>query len=89
MIYTVVSVRDRAANAFGRPAFVTAAGAGIRSFQDELNRAGADNVMNQHPDDFDLFELGVFNDETGKFVLFDEPKQIAVGKQLVVPRERS
>lgn len=84
MNYTVVSVRDRAADAFGRPAFVAAEGAAIRSFQDELNRKAADNVMYEHPDDFDLFVLGSFDDSNGRFLLFDMPKQLAVGKQLAV-----
>lgn len=84
MIYTVVSVRDRAANAFGRPAYVASEGAGIRSFMDEINREAPDNVMHQHADDFDLFCLGTWNDETGFLQQYDVPKQIAVGKQLKV-----
>lgn len=82
MIYTVVSVRDRAANAFGRPVFVAAAGLAVRSFMDECNRNAADNEMFKHPGDFELFELGVFNDETGRFVLFDDPKQLAIGQKM-------
>jgi hypothetical protein len=77
----VCSIKDRAADAFGRPFYVPAVGVAIRSFQDEVNRASEDSQINQHPDDFDLFELGVFNDDNGMFELFDSPKLLMLGKQ--------
>lgn len=84
MNFIVLSVRDRAVEAFGRPIFVPAVGAGIRSFQDEINRVAEDNLMNRHPDDYDLYELGRFDDSSGRFHLLEEPRQIAIGKQLLV-----
>lgn len=80
---TVMAVFDRAVGAFGRPIFVPAPGAGIRSFQDEVNRVADDNLMNRHPDDYELFELGQFEESTGLFTLLDRPRQVALGKQLV------
>lgn len=82
MIRQIVSIYDRAADAFGPPAFVPALGQAIRNFQDEINRAAPDNSMHNHPDDFDLFHLGTYDDSTGKFHNLEEPKQIAIGKQL-------
>lgn len=82
MIYKIVSILDRAADAYGRPIFVLAIGQAIRSFQDELNRVAEDNTMNKHPDDYDMYELGIFDDNTGAFTSLEEPKQIAIGKQL-------
>lgn len=78
----VISVYDRAADAFARPAFVPAVGQAIRMFQDEINRNAADNPMYAHSDDFDLFQLGEWDDSTGKFDNLAEPKQLAIGKQL-------
>jgi len=78
----VIAIYDRAADAFGRPFFVAALGQGIRSFQDEVNRAAQDNPMYNHPDDFDLFHLGTWDDHDGKFFNLPEPKQLAIGKQL-------
>lgn len=77
----VCSIKDRAADAFGRPFYVPAVGVAIRSFQDEVNRAADDSQIYQHPDDFDLFELGTFNDDSGLFELFDTPKLLMLGKQ--------
>lgn len=82
MIYQVLAVLDRAADAYGRPIFVLSIGQGIRSFQTEINRAAEDNTMHQHPDDFDLWHLGTYNDNTGIFENLHEPKQLAIGKQI-------
>ena len=77
----VCTIKDRAADAYGRPFYVPAVGVAIRSFQDEVNRPSDDSQIYQHPEDFDLFELGEFNDDTGIFQLFDSPKLLMLGKQ--------
>lgn len=83
----VLSVRDRAANCFGQPFYVASVGGAIRSFGDEVNRVARQgepvNPLNVHPEDFDLFELGLFDDSVGKFLMVDEPRQIAIGKDFV------
>lgn len=80
----VMAVRDRAMDAFMRPMFVPAVGAGVRAFSDEVNRKAADNSMNVHPEDFDLYHLGEFDEQTGAFELFSAPKMVAVGKNVYV-----
>ena len=85
MKLNICSVKDRAADAFGRPMFVPSTGVAIRSFSDELNRSDADNQLYNHPDDFDLYEFGVFDDSTGLFDLYDQPKLLSLGKQVKIP----
>lgn len=80
--FLIVAVRDRAANVFGRPAFTTTRGVAIRSFAEEINRPDQNNQFAKTPEDFDLYELGTWNDETGEFES-KRPEQIAVGKDLV------
>jgi len=84
MKLTLCTVKDRAADAYGRPMFVPSTGVAIRSFSDEINRADADNQLYNHPDDFDLYELGEFDDNTGKFVIHEEPKLLSLGKQVQI-----
>lgn len=84
MINVICSVKDRAADAFGRPLFVPSVGLAIRSFTDEVNRKADDNQMYAHADDFDLFELGTFDDSTGVIECHPQPKQLALGKQVKV-----
>jgi len=82
MILQLVCVHDRAADAFTRPVFVPAIGQAIRSFQDEINRNAPENEMFRHPEDFDLYHVGSFDDNTGILQRLDEPKQLAIGKHL-------
>lgn len=81
MIYTIVSVRDGASGAFGRPFFVHARAQAVRSFTDEVNRPAPDNEMNRHPEDFDLFFIGTFDDSSG--ALTNNPELLLRGKDAV------
>lgn len=84
MKLTLCTVKDRAADAFGRPMFVRSIGEAIRSFSDEINRKADDNQLFNHSDDFDLFELGEFDDNTGLMTLHDQPKLVSLGKQVKI-----
>jgi len=84
MIMTVVSILDTAAGAYGRPAFVASQGVAVRQFQDEVNRASDDDQLYKHYDDFQLFELGTFDDNTAKFDLNESPKLICRAKDVVI-----
>lgn len=84
MKLVLCTVKDRAADAYGRPMFVPSVGVAIRSFTDEVNRNDPENNLYNHPDDFDLYDLGVFDDNTGVFSLHDTPKQLAIGKQVKI-----
>lgn len=79
MMMVVLAVRDKATEAFGRPMFVLARGQGVRSFSDEVNRKAPDNSLNQHPEDYSLWELGSYDDSSAKFTLLPEPRKIADG----------
>lgn len=65
--HIVVSVRDRAADTFGPPYVVPHAGVAVRSFTNEVNRADEKNPLYMNPEDFELWELGSFEDSTGRF----------------------
>lgn len=87
MVYEVVAVRDRALACYGRPFCVVSLGSAIRSFVDEINRAHDENPFYKHPEDHDLFHLGRYNEETGRFENLEVPVQVAVGKQCVILKE--
>lgn len=77
---SVVAVFDSAVQAFGRPVFVPAIGAGIRSFADECQKKVEGNNLHDHPQDFALHYLGLFDEETGVF--FDgENKRVLIRGQ--------
>lgn len=84
MKLVLCSVKDRAADAYARPMFVPSTGVAIRSFSDEINRQADDNQLYNHPDDFDLYEFGEFDDNTGQFNLYESPKLLSLGKQVKI-----
>jgi hypothetical protein len=84
MNLVIVSIKDTAADAYGRPAYVATEGVALRQFQDEVNRASEDNQLYKHPDDFHLYYLGIFDDSTGKFDLLEYPKLIARAKEVMI-----
>lgn len=87
MKQVVVSIRDRAAACFSRPVFTQSEGTAMRSFADEVNRAEAGNELNKHPEDFDLYVVGVFCDDEGSFVCEAQPRLLMKGIQAVAPKE--
>lgn len=81
MRYKILAIRDRAIDSFAQPFFSASVGAAVRSFSDEINRAHENNQLNKHPEDFDLYMLGEFDDSAGEFHC-SKPSQVAVGKDL-------
>lgn len=75
----IVSIRDYKAEVFMRPFFAQATGAAVRMFQDEVNRDGTDNMLYRHPEDFGLFEIGLFDDFSGEITPHDVKKLICEG----------
>jgi len=82
MQLSICAVHDSAAGAYARPFFVPTSALALRSFRDEINRASPDNPMYQHSDDFTLFELGTFDDNSAEFNVLQTPTVIARAKDL-------
>lgn len=80
----IIVVRDIKADVFMQPQFVSSLGAAIRSFGDECQRQDENNILWKHPEDFELYHIGNWDDNSGSFDVehdgsgFDR-KQIAVG----------
>jgi hypothetical protein len=81
MIQVIVAIKDRAADAYMRPWFVPTPAMAVRSFMDEVQREVADNQLFHHSDDFDLYEIGIFDDSTGRITSHDDMKVLMLGKQ--------
>lgn len=60
----LVSVRDKKAEAFHPPYAVPTRGIAIRAFGDAVLKGGSD--LSAHPEDFDLFLVGEFDQISGK-----------------------
>lgn len=81
----IIAIKDTAARVFGTPFFVQHAAQAIRSLRDEVNSKESKSDVNQHPSDFELYEIGTFNDDTGLVVCHEAPVLIARAKDLQDP----
>jgi len=86
MKWTICSVRDSASGLFGRPIFVAALGQAVRGFSDQVNDPAKDQDLARHPEDFELFELGKFDDVEGVFEL-SKPRSVSRGKDVAAAKE--
>lgn len=82
MILNIFAVYDRQGECFAAPMFIPMAGQAVRSFTDEVNRSSPENPLFMHPDDFDLYRLGAFDTDKGKFIVSGDPEVLALGKNV-------
>lgn len=82
MILKVFSVFDSKLQVFNTPFFSRSAADASRSFSDLVRDSRT--TVGQHPDDFFLYEIGQYSDETGELVA-SAPTQIAAASALVPP----
>lgn len=73
----IFSIRDSAMDAYARPFFVPSVAMAARGFRDEANRA--EGEICKHPEDYELFELGEFDEDTGRFTNLDVPRSVVRG----------
>lgn len=73
----VVAVYDVAIESYGTPVYVSALGAAMRSFEDEIK--SPESVMHKHPEDYSLYQLGDFDEVTGKFEPVLPPRLLLKG----------
>lgn len=76
----LLAVKDRQLNAFMRPFAAQTIGQAIRSFRDETNNAQSE--INKHPEDYELYHLGEFEEENG-VIIGITPKQVALATNLI------
>lgn len=77
----VFTVYDVKAEAYLNPFIMRSKGEATRGFADEANRE--DSSIGKHPQDYVLFELGSFDELTGKFDLHAAPESLGVALEYV------
>lgn len=83
MLMYIYTVRDSAAQVFGRPFYLANPGVAVRVFTDQVNDpSDGQNDLFRHPDDFELFELGTFDDSSGIFEIHMSPRPICTAKSV-------
>lgn len=79
----IYAVRDNATEQFGNPMFMVSNGQALRSFTDEVNNKESTNLLHKHPEDYELYEIGEYDTDTGEFQTH-KPTRIAQAKDMVI-----
>lgn len=87
MILQVLAVYDAKARSYAKPFFVAHIDVGIRAFRTHANTPG--NEMYENPEDFTLFHLGTWSDDTGCMLQVGELRQVAFAANVKEYREVS
>lgn len=86
MKHTIVCIRDIKTNSYFVPQYIKSVGGFLRQMGDELNGPQNPNTvaetMSKHPEDFELYQLGTWDDETGQYEL-TEKTQLCVVSSLI------
>lgn len=82
-------LRDQKLDCFMNPMFMQARGQVLRMLSDQINNvAGAPRgelpMVALHPEDFELFLIGVYDAKTGE-ISVDKPVSVCLCKDLLVP----
>lgn len=84
MIQKVFSVKDVKVGGYLKPFFVRSHGEAERAFMDTVNDPGT--VLYKHPEDYQLYYLGEYDDEDGLFHTVS-PQHIINGQDIVAKGE--
>lgn len=76
MISQIFTVFDSKTEAYMPPFFAPTLGAAIRSFSDTVQEK--DHIFNKHAEDYTLFHLGYYDDQTAIIENLKSPKSIGV-----------
>lgn len=77
---TFYAVKDLMTNRFMTPALSDTDETAIRQFRSNINHI---NLWKDNPQDFDLWKLGTYDDETGEIIY--NPEKIANGRSVYAP----
>lgn len=75
----IYSLRDQKTDAFMNPIAMQTTGQLLRMLSDEVNKQ--DSLVGQHPEDFELFEVGEYDTQTGTLTPCP-PKSVIVLNEL-------
>lgn len=86
MLHEVYSIRDSKTEVFSPPFLQKARGEAERSFNQLAN--DPQTFVGRYPEDYDLYYMGQFNDNSGAYTLLDTPKHIMKAVQVLKPKNQ-
>lgn len=83
-VLIVCGLFDTKAEIFLQPFFVRTLGVAYRDLQSQLARPGDENTLRTYARDFELYQLGTFDTESGRMDTMGFPKMLLTVSSLVV-----
>jgi len=80
MLHKLYVIFDNASGLYASPTLAVTEAEVRRNFSTIVNAEG--NAISANPQDFSLYELGIFDNETGKFSLLDTPTRVMTALEL-------
>lgn len=82
----ILVVKDRAIDVYNQPFTQTTVAQGVRGFTDEINSDPTRSGVAQHPDDYDLYVIGYYDEQGGTIKPLEAPELVVRGKDLIRPK---
>jgi len=82
MVQVVVAVKDVKGENFTQPWFVGTEAVAVRSFSDLVNDPERGGTVHTHPEDYQLYVIATYDDNTGKFTCPETPKHLVTGSSV-------
>lgn len=79
----VMAVLDLKAHAFSNPFYIAHEDLAVRAFVEAARTPG--NSIYKYPEEHQLYHLGEFDDNSGRFTMLPQPVLVFAGNQLAVP----
>lgn len=77
----IFTVYDSKAGVYLQPFFFNHSGGALRAFVDLC--IDKSHQFGKHPEDYALFELGTYEDDKSTFEIYDAPRSLGVGLELI------
>lgn len=78
----IVTVKDRALDTYNNPFTTSTTAQAVRTFADEINSDPNRSAVALHPDDYDLYIVGYYDEQSGQ--IQPTPTELVVrGKDLI------
>lgn len=84
MVLKAFSIRDQKVGVYNMPWFKTSHGEAERDFRTICN--DEKSKINMYPEDFDLYHIGEYDDNTGVFKPLDTPHHVIKAVECINPQ---
>lgn len=82
----ILTVKDRALDVFNLPFTQSTVAQAVRGFTDEVNSDPSRSGVAAHPDDYDLYVIGHYDEANGQLKPLEKPELVVRGKDLIRPK---